>query len=263
MRLAREEELNDILDFLEPDLGNCVYLYMDIKKYGLNNKNMKVWVNNAPCLSSVVMRYYDSMQLYSSKEVEDSNEILECICCENVKMISAPKSLIELLKEDKRIREQYNSKDGYTFWFGNYRKFPYEEIETADVGDLKEIAELICMDEEFSGNYQSEVLERQLRERLLTGMGRNYKIQKDGKIIAHIATFAEEAQIAVTSGLIVHPQYRNFPYGTMLESYIVNVLQEEGFRVFTFINDKKRVKLQKALGHKECGQYEKLMRKEE
>ena len=117
------------------------------------------------------------------------------------------------------------------------------------------------MDKEFGANYEVHDLARQLTERAETGMGRNYIIRKDGKIIAHIATFAETENIAVTSGLIVHPDYRNYPYGAMMESYLVNRLLEEGIKAFTFVNSTKRIKYLNALGMKMCGEYEKLVRK--
>lgn len=261
MRLAKQKDVGRILEYLENDLGNCVYLYMDIRKYGLDSSYIKVWINEEEQLTTVVMRYFDSLQIYADKRNADMNGILELVLEEKVQMISGEKGLIDRLRRCEKVEEDYEAKEGYVFQLENYRVFPCEEIKNGLPEDCQEIADLMCMDEGFAGNYDAKNLALQLQERMQTGMGRSYVIKKNGKIIAHIATFAEDMGIAVTSGLIVHPKYRDYPYGTIMESNLVNILKKEGFKVFTFVNEQKRVKLLKAMGSKECGQYEKLMRK--
>ena len=261
MRLAKQKDVGRVLEYLENDLGNCVYLYMDIRKYGLDSSYIRVWINEEEQLSTVVMRYFDSLQIYADKRNVDMNGIQELVLKENVQMISGEKSLIDRLRSCKKVEENYEAKEGYVFQLENYRVFPYEGIENGLPEDCQEIADLMCLDEGFAGNYDPKNLALQLQERMQTGMGRSYIIRKDGKIIAHIATFAEDMGIAVTSGLVVHPEYRDYPYGTIMESYLVNNLKKEKFKVFTVVNERKRVKMLRAMGSKECGQYEKLMRK--
>lgn len=260
MRLADKKDFEQILEYLEKDIGNCVYLYMDIKKYGLEDGHIKVWVNSEEKLTTVVMRYYDSLQIYADKQLGDYEGIRQCVLKEKVKMVSGEKTVIAKLLENDFIRKQYADKEGFVYLFKDYKMLSCEEIEEAKLEDMEEIANLMCMDDNFAKNYKPEILAKQLRERMLTKMGRNYVIRKDNKIIAHIATFAEDMGIAVTSGLIVHPKYRNYPYGTIMESYLVNVLQRENFKVFTFVNERKRIKLLKALGSEECGCYATLKR---
>lgn len=259
MRLAVRDDIEEILSYLKGDVGNCIYLYMDIKKYGLDNSNMKVWINEGK-LNTVVMKYYSSIQIYSTNIEDNLEEVVECICEENVQMVSGEKSIIDIIYSHSRITESYEAKSGEVFEFTNYREYQADDIELANESDMEEVAELICMDESFSKNYAVQSLAQQLKERMQTGMGRNYIIRKDGKIIAHIATFVEVDKIAVTSGLIVHPEYRKYPYGTILESYLVNTLLKEEYQIFTFINDKKRTKLLQAMKNKEYGKYKKLMK---
>lgn len=260
MRLAVKEDIDEILSYLKRDVGNCIYLYMDIKKYGLDNPNMKVWINE-DLLHTVVMKYYDSIQIYSTNIEADLKEVIECIYRENVQMVYGEKHTIDIIYSDSKIVVDFETKSGEVFEFTNYREYQTDEIELANENDMEEVAALICMDDDFSKNYQVDSLALQLKERMQTGMGRNYIVRKDGKIIAHIATFAEVDKIAVTSGLIVHPDYRKYPYGTLLESYLVNTLLKEEYKVFTFINERKRTKLLQAMKNKEYGKYEKLMKR--
>ena len=40
MRLAGEEDRDSLLGYLKKDLGNCLYIYMDICKYGFCSPHM-------------------------------------------------------------------------------------------------------------------------------------------------------------------------------------------------------------------------------
>lgn len=263
MRRAFECDTELILRQLKHDIGNYLYLYIDIKKYGLNNPNMEVWIDDSDGeISIIVMKYFDSIQLYVLKEEENISDIWELIVSSNVRMISGRYDVIKRLAEKDGFDDFFDITGGHVFQFKEYQKYPCdEEIFLADEGDMREIADLICMDHSFSLNYNPETLSLQLLERMRTNMGRNYVIRNNGKIIAHIATYAEEDKIAVTSGLIVHPDFRNYPYGTILESYLVNRLWEENFEVYTFVTERKRVKWLHALKCEACGLYGKITRR--
>lgn len=263
MRKALKCDTESILRQIEKNIGNHLYLYIDIKKYGLDNPNMEVWIDDSNGeISKIVMKYFDSMQLYISKKGQDLSDVWALILNSSIRMVSGHYDVIQKLAEKDGFSDIFDIASGYVFQFKEYQKFSCEEqILIADEGDMGEIADLICLDPSFSLNYQAENLASQLLQRMQTKMGRNYVIRKNEKIIAHIATYAEAENIAVTSGLIVHPDYRSFPYGTVLESYLVNRLWDEKFEVYTFVNEKKRIKWLKALKCDACGQYGKITRK--
>lgn len=255
---ATERQLKNILDYLRKDLGNCIYMYIDIGKYSLDNPNMKVWYSEDEIgINLVVMKYYDSIQLYSDRDVLDINDALKIVIQEKVSMVSGKLEIIAKLYQ--RCNNIYNISFSCVYNLCSYRKYDdMGMVQPAGTSDILEIAELICSDKGIGGHYTVEVLAEQLAERINTGMGRNFVIRKNGKIIAHIATYAEYEGIAVTSGLIVHPDYREFLYGVIIESYLVNKLLSEGKRVFAFIIDKRREKLLSALGNKKYGDCGKL-----
>lgn len=259
MRLAEEEDRDYLLSYLKRDLGNCLYIYMDICKYGFHTPHMQVWIEKDG-MNLVLMKYYDSLQIYAISEDWSLDAVLDKIQEYNIRMISARRDIIERLRKSVYCHKNYEETFGHVFRFRHYKTLTSDKIhiQKAKPSDSDEIAHLMIMDSLFAENYEELEISLQLSERMKSGMGRSYVIRDQEHIIAHIATFAEIANLAVTSGLIVHPEHRELPYGTILESYLVNCLQDEGIDVFTFVNERKRYKLLKALKCEECGQYGKL-----
>lgn len=262
MKIATEMEIDDILLFLKANLSNCLYMYIDIKKYGLQNPNMTVWISRDVSdnqVNLVVMKYYNSIQIFSKNDQWDKQWLQDLIFQEHYQMIMGQAAIIEELAE--LLKGKYSSEYGQIYQIQEYRKLDSGNlVHHANAEDMKEIAELICMDESFRLNYQVDNLAEQLRERLESGMGRNVIIQEEDRIVAHIATYAEYDNIAITSGLIVHPEYRNSIYGFLVESVLCNELIDEGMEIFTFVLEKKRKQFFDALGARLCGEYGKLTR---
>lgn len=258
MYIATSEKINKILNYLEQNIGNCVYMFIDIGKYGLDNPNIKVWyTEDEDSINLVVMKYHDSLQIYSNKDNWNINSIMELVNSYKVSMISGRLDIIQ--KIHKHCNNIYKITSGCVLNLHTYKKLDDTGmVQTATVTDAREIAELICTDNEIGGHYSVENLTEQLIERVNTGMGRSLIVRKNGKIIAHIATYAEFGNIAVTSGLIVHPDFHDMPYGFLLESKLVNTLLEEGKQVFAFVIGHKRVKFLTSLGNNVYGYYGKL-----
>lgn len=212
MKVATENRLSEIINYLAQDIAHCLYMYIDISKYGLSsNPNMTVWYDTYEDeLNLVVMKYHDSIQIYTRSNVWDVDGVKDIISNEKVLMVSGRLDLIELIYT--LCNDNYEITSGYVYRLENYKIFDdIGLIEVAQESDMLEIAELICSDVEIGGHYHVSDLANQLLERMRTGMGRNLIIRDNGKIIAHIATYAEYNNIAITSGLIVHPDFRKFP----------------------------------------------------
>lgn len=266
MQKVCQEEIAAILQYLSKDLGNCIYLYIDISKYGLDNPNMELWVEKeGNRYNLVVMKYFDSLQIYATDENWNSVEIERLIIEEKIRMISAPIHIATQLMSIASVSERYKRTDGLVYQYDNIKPISNELlrrknicVELAQNEDMEEIAKLICSDMCFAENYDLDKLTQQLLERAQTGMGRNYIIREKGEIVAHIATYAEENQIAVASGLIVNNPYRAKMYGIIIENYLVTKLVQENIKVFTFVTDANRIKYLSYLKAKQCGDYSKL-----
>lgn len=44
IRKCNLEDINEIYDYIGNDYQNCLYTYIDLVKYGLNNENFNVWI---------------------------------------------------------------------------------------------------------------------------------------------------------------------------------------------------------------------------
>ncbi len=259
MRQAKTKDFDEIIRFLNFDVGNCVYIYIDIMKYGLDNDSpIKVWVCGSP-ICTVIMKYHDSFQLYGKINDADKSYIKDLLEKNNPRMLYGEKSIIQSVQMLLPSTNTYEMTYGSVFEFLSYRKCPADGIVSLSVSDMRSAAELMMLDESFASNYTVEDLAKQLSERNEEKSGRNYGIFQDNKLVGYIATFAESNGIAVTSGLIVHPEYRKKPYGMILESYLVNDLISENYKVFTFVHDPLRIKLLRAMKQKFIGEYAKLV----
>ena len=99
MKIAEADEKNRILEYLKKDIANCIYLYIDILNYGVSTDNITVWTEeNTQGIQWVMMKYYDSFQIYSHNALCDLENILQLIQKYRVSMISSPKKIIHGLE---------------------------------------------------------------------------------------------------------------------------------------------------------------------
>lgn len=259
MRLAEEKDKGRILEYLRRGLQDCVYLYIDIMNYGIATENMKVWfAEETGRISLVVMKYYDSFQIYSESDDYDVSAVKKILEQYPVAMVSGKKTMIEQLAA---VCPRYESTYGVVFVMDKYRKMnPPVEIIRATERDAREIAELICSDDEIGGHYTVDNLTAQLEERIRTKTGRSYIIRQDGRIVAHSATYAEAEGIAVVGGTIIDNEYRDQNYYLLLSNYMLQELDEESKVAYTFSLSDKMIQYHNRM-HTKCGEYGKLVRK--
>lgn len=257
MKIATERDKSRILEYLEHDLENCIYLYIDITNYGISTENMTVWVEeDHDELNLVIMKYYDSYQIYSHTPLSRIEDVIKLFHSYPSTMISGRKDIIRQLESNLR---NYRAYYGTIFILDKYRHFKASEnIEKAVPDDAEEIARLICSDGEIGSHYTVIDLARQLKERIQSKTGRSYIIRRNGEIIAHTATYAETGKIAVVGGTIVKQEYRNLNYYMLLSNHILQQLIEEGKTAYTFSITEKMIQFHKKI-HTQCSEYGKLI----
>lgn len=259
MRKIVKEELPIVMDYLRRDISNCIYMYVDIGTYGLDNPNLKVWIDGElGDIRLAIMQYYNSLQLFSAEDDFDVWSVAAFISERRYPVINGRIATLRLLET---ALPEYVIHGGLVFRCDDYihKDIPFL-IEEAREDEYQEISELICGEPTF-GHYEVNSLREQLLERLRTGMGRNRVVHVDGRIIGHIATFAEYEEIAVTSGLVVNHNYTTYAYGSIMESELFRELLKEGKTVYTFITDRKRAAFLRALGCKQVADYGKMLLK--
>lgn len=264
MRLACPAEQEEILAYVKPHVSESLYLYIDIKKYGIGSDYLKVWVDRDKdnMITLVVMKYHTGMIIHTQSPDWDRDGVAALIEEERAMSVTGRRDLMDQLMESELLKDKYDVDYGSIFELTRYRTLEIDEdIELADEEDAMEIAKLVTADEGIGSYYEIEDYANQLRERMRDNFGRSFVIRKDGKIICHIASYAECDGLAPISGLITDPNYRGGVYGAAIEEHIFRVLQAEGFRVFSTVTTRLRKKLLESLGNECLGQYAKLMRR--
>lgn len=257
-----DKDKEQILEYLKRDIANCLYIYMDIRNYGFETADMSVYKieNQSEADYAVVMKYYDSFQIYYDKECLSQNqidEIVDLINLNPVKMISGPKNTIMQLES---ILDKYKSTYGVIYKMDKYRRLNSNiEVNEAKEFQTREIAELICKDDEIGGHYEIESLARQLADRIATKTGRSYIISEGDRVVAHTATYAETSDLAVVGGTIIDEEYRNTNFYIVIINYLLDVLEKEGKEVYTFSISNRMIQFHEKI-HTKCGEYGKLER---
>ena len=260
--VTNKNEIKGILDYLKQDVANCIYIYTDIFTYGLSNPNMKIWAEKeGEKYNLIVMKYHDSFQLYTRSDKWDVEGVYQLICEFDVQMISGKTDMIKLLNE-KYCGEKYDFSTGTIFRLSSVKNFKSEYTpEFAKISDVPEIAELLAQDPYYKDSYTVDELKAQLTERMETNMGRSCIIRIDGKIVAHVASFTEADGIAVSAGTIAHKDYRGKKLGLIVENYLNQYMNSNGYQWFGFILEKERVETFRKLGNKIVATYGKLVKK--
>ena len=173
-------------------------------------------------------------------------------------MIYGEKNAVESIAQQGS--REYEIADGLIYEIISMRDFGRPDgFGIAAEEDMEALAELVCSDKSVGGCYSVGDLSNQYVNRLKCDMGRNYYIKEKGELQAHIATYAENDVMAITSGLIAKKNTGFMGYGVILECCLVNDLLKEGKRVFTFVNVPERIRFLNIMGAHKSGEYAKVI----
>lgn len=205
MRLCSNNDYERIIEYIGKDYAKCAYLYIDLRKYGMDNPNVHVWAQEKDdAISIIALQYYNGMHLYSRDNVFDANDVVELVNEQQPALVCGMKETIDMLQNVEGYVPEY----GKVLRLGNYSGIAGEEVHVGTRDDIKEIVELLMTDEEMGGPYTFDLLYHQYLERFDEGFGRSWLRRDEKGIISHCATYAELDDIAVISGGIVRDDYR-------------------------------------------------------
>lgn len=257
-----QEKVKDVLAYMEDDLPNCLYLYGDIVRYGIDDPNMTVWFSEKNGkINAVVMKYFSGSHVYSKHLDFDPDELAAHLKNINVDRISSQRALIEMLSP--LMGDEYSTRFGAVFRLLSYRKMKKDSlaIERASAEDVGEIAAFLMTNEEVAGRYNQEKLEAELMDRIVTGVGRSYVIRVNGEIVAHDSVTLETDRYMVAGLALVRDDYRAAFYGSLLESFMINEVHEEGKELYCMIVDGPRQEGFVRLGNQVVARYGKFVRR--
>jgi hypothetical protein len=237
-------ELKEILDYLKKDIQNCLYIYIDLVQYGITNPNMKVWTSREEgTIDLVVMKYHNGFQIYSKETDRDVNDILELVKEYNPERISGNEAIIKQL--EPLCKNNYKGSYGVVFHRTKEQLYGWpteKQCAFANVSDIPEIADLLLAEKEFGDYYTKDELVKQLEDRYHTKMGRSMVIRESGKIVGHMATFAETHDIAIVSGTVMDKNYRNTDhFNTLNNEFHDQICRIEQKDVYFFSTSKRHI----------------------
>ena len=65
-KIAKESDVPKLLAYLEQDLKNCLYSYIDLKKFGIENPNLTVYFDESDGICCSALKYYEGLQLFDA-----------------------------------------------------------------------------------------------------------------------------------------------------------------------------------------------------
>ena len=93
-------KIETVFDYIGEDYGKCLYIFIDMKKYGLDDENFNVWIqydNDEIC--AVISEYYGGVQIYSKDEDLIVEEIVDFIKQKETNVLFAVKPVTDKIKE--------------------------------------------------------------------------------------------------------------------------------------------------------------------
>lgn len=258
-RKAEKQDVEKLLSYFEQDLKNCLYSYIDLKKFGLKNPNLTVWLDGGEKIRCSALKYYEGLQLFDGSGRMDAEATAGLIRQLDSHIVSSTVGVIEKLYPF--LADCYKMETGFvTEMLSLPETEPSEEVRAARDEEYEEIARLICSDKGVGGHYEPQELKEQLLTRLYEGFGRNYILKRDGEIICHAATYAELSNLAVISGVITREDWRGKGVGTLAVKKLCHDLLKEGKKPCLFYYTKQAEHFYRKIGFEEGTGWAKLVK---
>lgn len=256
---CEKKDLESILAYIGDEFGKCLYLYLDILKYGFENKNVNVWCQKSnENIVLITLQYYNGMHVFT-KDIEKVNliDLVKLLKERNPNMICGMGNIIRLLTS---YFDNYHLEIGYVGQLVNLKDYSIKNCRVANEDDLKDIAEFMANDEALGKPYGFDLLYKQLVERYGQKYGRTFILEDNQQIVATASTYAEENKCAVVSGVLVDPNFRGRGLSKSVLTALCSNLKEEGYNVFSYYYIEQAIKMHKSVGFETLGEWAKLVK---
>ena len=180
------DDFEIIKQYIGDDYASCLYLYMDLIKYGPVSGYTNTWIQKeAGGITCVILSYHSAMHIFS-RDGFDIPEVVDLVNGQKPSQICAAKSTILALKLPL-------SELNYEVELGYVGKIEYsgqdkpEIVQLAKLDDVDSISRLLYNDEGIGASYTLDDLKEQFTERLSQGFVRSYVIKDEVGIHARPA----------------------------------------------------------------------------
>ena len=251
-----------ILEYIGDDYPQCLYLYLDLKKYGFNSEVTDVFLQmENGNVRAVLLKYYSCLHIFSKNCEFDASEICTFIAQNDLSMVYCTKEaavyIYSNFPDGIKCRSEVTA--GWVAQIKKIDKIPQKIGILAQNEDFEQIVKLIYEDEDIGRSYKLEELAKQLEERNQQGYARNLVIKEGNLVVAHACTNAETEDIAVVAELLVHKDYRRKGYGSEIWREICDMLLAENKSVFSFYYSDESRNLHKKIGFTEICEWGKIV----
>lgn len=260
---CKNENVDSVFEYIGQDYGKCLYIYIDLKKYGLEDENFNVWIqydeNNKIC--AIISEYFGGIQLYSKEYNFIATEIADFLINKDSHGIFGMKEIIDQIQE---LLPDYEREDGTVSELKELKYDANPKVYSASIDEIDEIVKIVSEDEGIGKPYGYESLYQQYCERKNDNFGRNFILRDEtaGDIICHAGTYAELDDLAVIGGVITAPKYRGKGFSKETLSSLCEELMSENKRIFSFYYIPSAKKMHEGIGFEKLGIWSKLMKVE-
>lgn len=201
-----------------------LFIIGDVESYGFDTNFQEVWfqVDDKENITSVVLKYYLSLIVYSYENNFDIDELIKHIDNIDINIINGKKNVIDRLTSNyKKFRSKKECH------FCSLKKLEdidlsnmsHYKIEKACIDDLDIVYNLLS---NIEGFYTDNYIESKTHQ-LKTNSARIYLIKEENQVINSVSTGIETSFLAMVTGVATSKIYRN----KGLATYSVYKLSEE------------------------------------
>lgn len=258
---CQKEDEKIIESYIGKEYYKCLYLYMNLQRYGIGSQVIDVYIDKLEDeIKAVYLFYFSCVHVYSKHNDFSVLKLKELLKSHPIKMIYCEKNTAEYIDDNYSISERpFAMTYGWVAEITNVDEKHKESVQLASMTDFEQIVQMIYGDEDIGKSYNINELTEQLFQRSNDGYSRNYVIKKNDMVIAHACTNAEIDGIAVVAELIVNKEYRRKGYALEIWRAICEDLLNEGKRVFSFYYSNESRNLHKKVGFHEVCEWGKIV----
>lgn len=251
-----------IFSYIGADYPACLYLYLDLKKYGVGSEAIRVFLlQEGQTIRAVLLQYYSCLHVFSKDDSFDAKELVDFFEEGSFTILYCASRTAQKLYEafPGTLKAKAVVTNGYVAQIRTVDREPRGLAVPAEDADFGQITRLIYDDEDIGRSYRYDVLAKQLAERNREGYARNLVIRRDGLVVAHACTNAEWENIAVVAELIVREEFRKQGFASEIWRDLCRRLLSEGKEVYSFYFSEESADLHKHIGFFEVCAWTKIV----
>jgi len=247
---ARQKDIGRILRYIGSSYKECPYLYMNLRKCGVNNPNVLVHLDEEDAgIRGVYLKYFGCLHFFTKEQDYRWPCLLSMVKQYDPRMIYMPKWAGE--KVNEQLASAYGMDRMEVVSATALKCIDTGRVKRAMRSDIPQIADLLATDPAYKNPYDRK---GELLQQYDNGYSRFYYIPQDGRIVSCSGTTAELDDMAIIGGLVTDPAYQGQGLGAMVTAKVWGEVLAEGKRGFSLIVNPVSKRLHERLGISPVGE---------